>query len=188
MAVSSNVIRVQSGRERDSCGFLTKALQVKTRPPTIHIFLPLSIFLLPPSLSPSFFSHRQTHKRRERDETRKESGKKGQDLPLNCGISGTHTAQKRGESHHSGRYQDKELQGVQRRARNGQVRLCSTPASFALLLVVQIKAKPVPWYVVCLHIRMPSLSSLVCVFVGGCCSCDIFLCCYISQCITSQAA
>jgi hypothetical protein len=142
------VIRVQSGRERDSCGFLTKALQVKTRPPTIHISLPP---LSSPSLSLSlaFFSHRHT---RERGETRTKSGKKGQDLPLNCGISSTYTAQKRGESHHSGRYQDKKLQGVRRRARNGQGRLCSTPVSFALLLVVQIKAKPVPWYVVCLHL------------------------------------
>jgi hypothetical protein len=56
--------------------------------------------------------------------------------------------------------------GARRRARNGQGCLCSTPASFALLPVVQIKAKPVPWYVVCLHIQMPSLFSGLCVGVA----------------------
>jgi hypothetical protein len=63
MAVSSNVIRVQSGRERDSCGFLTKALQVKTRPPTIHISP--SFFFLPLSLSLSFHTDRHTSEGRE---------------------------------------------------------------------------------------------------------------------------
>lgn len=155
MAVSSNVIRVQSGRERDSCGSLTKAFQVKTRRPTIH--LPLSLFSLLPSLSLDLFSHRHT---RERGETRTKAGTKGQDLALNCGISSTHTAQKQGESHHSGRYiKTRSCRVCEEERETVKAASGSTPLSFALLLVVQIKAKPVPWYVVCLHIRMPSLFS-----------------------------